>query len=185
MLKLLALAMAVAGDVPDAVPWSRIRSLQDGLVREVRVWRTSEGEALVEVLHDGRRIESNVIEMEVPLTPAQILLRERDMVDLQCVRAISPGWRASRVRSWAPAPDSILTDDALERALPGWTGGTAMIWYFDDLIVIARVMDGTVMEMHEVFEPGTVELRNEADRARRDLDRSLQRIRSRSRRNEQ
>lgn len=179
MLIFLAMAALAAQAPIEEVPWSRVRTLDQGLVREVRVWRSGPGEAVVQVLRDGTEVDRDVVEMDVPRTPGQLILRDTDLQALECIRAISPGWRASRVVTWARRPDALLTDEALENALPGWRGGTAMIWYFDDLLVIARVEDGIITELHEVFEAGTVELRQDAHHARSELDRSLQRIQSR------
>ena len=181
MVFALLLVATLVDPPPSGVPWSRVRSLEGASVREVRVWHHAPGEATVETLRDGERIELRTVEMDVPPTPQAILLREADAVELECLRTVSPGWPAARVRNWSRPPDAALADGELARALPDWQGGGALIWYFDDMIVIARTQDGRVIEIHEVFEPGTVELRRDAARARSDLDRSLQRIRSRNR----
>lgn len=93
-------------------------------------------------------------------------------MELECVRTISPGWPAARVLTWSRRPDAAIPHDTLATSLESLSGGGAYVWYFQDLLVIARVV-----EVHEVFESGTTELRDHAARARQELNRSLERIR--------
>lgn len=173
-----AILIAQAAASLAVVPYTRIRVLEDGLVTEVRAWRSPDG-AMVQTLHDGTvRSTETIADLELPATPAEILLPPDDVNALECVRRISPGWPASRAYSWSRPPDAILSSDMLERSLEQWRGGDSWIWYFGDLLLIARIENDRVVEIHEVFEAGTAELRDDAAQARRDLARSLERIRS-------